>query len=145
MHSVAKIDFILKDFAYGNDVPEVFLPLWLSFKNVRLIAVLLRRPPCGYRDFLGGKGAADFVCPVSMRRKLKNPLHNPLRFLVNDKPVLLGRVDFIADWHDRGDVFPVLKLCFHRILTLRLVSFACHSFRIFLNRAMSISCSTYFS
>lgn len=41
MDGIAKIDFILKDFAYGNDIPEVFLPLWLSFKNIRLVAVFL--------------------------------------------------------------------------------------------------------
>ena len=59
--------------AYGNDVPEVFLSLWLTFKNVRLVAVFLRRPPCGYRDFLSGKGAADFVRPISVRRKREPP------------------------------------------------------------------------
>ena len=118
MYGVAKIDFVLKDFAYGNDVPEVFLPLWLSLKNIRLVAVLLRCPPYGYRHFLCCKSVADFVCPLSMRRKLKNLLHNPLRFLVNDKPVLLGRADFLADWHDRGDVFAILELGFHRTFYL---------------------------
>lgn len=104
MYGVAKIDFILMDFAYSNDVPEVFLPLWLSFKNIRLVAVLLQCPPCGYRGFLGGKGTADFVRPLSVRCKRENLLHNPLRFLVNDEPVFLGMVNFIADWHDRGNV-----------------------------------------
>lgn len=33
-------------------------------------------------------------------------------------PVFLGRVDFIADWHDRGDVFAILELGLHRIFYL---------------------------
>ena len=95
MDGMPKVYLVGEDIADGLYAPAVFYFFRLPLKHGRLIPVPFIKPPCWDWHFIFGEGVADFLCPIPMCRKLKNTLHNPLRFLINNEPVLFRRMQLI--------------------------------------------------
>ena len=88
MDGMPKVYLVCEDAADGLYAPAVFYFFWFSLKHGCFIPVPFIKPPCGDWHFIFGEGMADFFRPIPMCRKLKNPFHNPFRFLVNHNPIL---------------------------------------------------------